>query len=249
MPGWPGLVLCCLVLLSAGGKACPDASALSARRLGSLPTQCEQRGGMRTGLVEVCSPLAGHSLEELPQIVSAPYDPPPPGRDERHQGVDFAYYRRNGRLSIQGVEVQSVLAGVVRAALADSFPYGNFVLIETPTAGLPERLRRSLGTQSGESLYLLYAHLEAAPPVILGERVAACRALGRVGKSGNAGIAHLHLEARLGPPGRSFTSLGYYQADDTPSERANYRLWRTSGLFRHLDPMLLLEPGGRYRGR
>jgi hypothetical protein len=61
-----------------------------------------------------------------------------------------------------------------------------------------------------------------------------------VGKSGNAGIAHLHLEARLGPPSARFESMAYYKTDATGEEKNNYTRWRTSGDFRHFDPMLLL---------
>ena len=40
----------------------------------------------------ICSPLKLHALENLPTIISGPYDPPPPGKDERHHGLDFGYW-------------------------------------------------------------------------------------------------------------------------------------------------------------
>lgn len=193
---------------------------------------------------ELCSPLEIHSLQELPDIISDPYNPPPPGREERHHGVDFSYYRRGERLSIQGVGVQSVLSGNVAAALAGSFPYGNIVIIETLGADLPEGWDERLGLAAGESLYILYAHLEEAPLVDPGETVGVCQPLGTVGMSGNAGIAHLHLETRRGPSGAVFAEMQYYDTRASESAQQNYELWRTSGVFRHFNPMdlLLMDP-------
>ena len=48
------------------------------------PTQEEE--------LQLFSPLAEHSIEQLSRIVSDPYDPPPSGDDARHHGVDFCYY-------------------------------------------------------------------------------------------------------------------------------------------------------------
>jgi murein DD-endopeptidase MepM/ murein hydrolase activator NlpD len=188
----------------------------------------------------ICSPLEIHDLEELPEIISDPYRPPPPGKEERHHGVDFSYYRRGDRTTIQGVGVQAVFSGEVIASIADSFPYGNVVIIETEYADLPAGLASELEMTQGESIYTLYAHLDQAPLVALGDVVLACQALGQVGKSGNAAEPHLHLEMRLGAPGAEFTSMGFYKADDTEEERSNYVLWRTSGQFRHFDPMQVL---------
>jgi murein DD-endopeptidase MepM/ murein hydrolase activator NlpD len=102
-------------------------------------------------------------------------------------------------------------------------------------------MRQRFAIGEKESLYLLYAHMEDAPLVELGDAVQSCQVLGLVGKSGNAGIAHLHLEVRRGPAGQRFTAIGYYQAYTSPEERQNYLLWRTSGVFQHYDPMDLLK--------
>ena len=193
-----------------------------------------------TAVFIICSPLEGDGLEELYQIISDPYHPPPKGSDERHQGIDLSYFRRKGRDSIQGVTVQSVLAGWVAARVSGSFPFGNLLMIETPGERLPAELALDLGLGAGESLYVFYAHMENLPDLQVGDAVSACQPLGMVGKSGNAGVAHLHLETRLGPAGQTFLSMGYYQISNTPEERENYRLWRTSGVFRHFDPMRLL---------
>jgi murein DD-endopeptidase MepM/ murein hydrolase activator NlpD len=189
---------------------------------------------------QLCSPLAEHALEELPEIISDPYHPPPPGKEERHQGVDFSYYRRGDRLSIQGVSVQSILSGVAAASLEDKFPYGNMVIVETPIEDLPAELAERLDYSYGESLYILYAHMEQAPQVTLGETVNACQGLGAVGKSGNAGVTHLHIETRIGPASQQFSSMAYYDLKASEEEKANYLRWRISWDFRHFDPMDLL---------
>jgi murein DD-endopeptidase MepM/ murein hydrolase activator NlpD len=164
------------------------------------------------------------------------------GSDARHQGVDFAYYRRGERTSILGAGVQSIFAGRVAASITDSFPYGNVVIVETLASALPPELVTQLGIQDGESLYILYAHMGAAPLVALGDPVTACQTLGEVGKSGNAGVPHLHLEMRLGPQNRQLASMAFYSTQTTQEERDNYVLWRMSGEFRHFDPMNVLAP-------
>jgi len=188
----------------------------------------------------ICSPLVDTPLDDLHLIVADPYRPPPPGSELRHHGVDFAYFHRFGRTAIEGAGVQSVLKGQVAAAVVDSFPYGNMLIIETPGAALPSALASQIQIAPGESLYVLYAHMERPPALRLGDAVDACQTLGAVGKSGNAGGAHLHLETRLGPSGTRIASMGYYKAWATEEQRANYLLWRTSGTYRHFDPMTVL---------
>jgi murein DD-endopeptidase MepM/ murein hydrolase activator NlpD len=163
------------------------------------------------------------------------------GKDDRHQGVDFSYYRRGERLSIEGVMIQSIYPGRVAATLGSTFPFGNFVIVETPAAQLPAELRERFSILENESLYILYAHMLAAPSLALGEAVEACQEIGQVGKSGNAGVAHLHLEMRHGPSRVRFSAMAYYLAEHTAEERANYLLWATSGTFLHFDPMAVLN--------
>jgi len=191
---------------------------------------------------KICSPLEIHPLGVLPKIISDPYRPPPAGRDERHHGVDFSHYLFGGLTTIQGVVVQSVMPGVTTAAISDSFPYGNIAIIETPYNDLPDSLTARLQIKPGESLYTLYAHLEQTPMVALGEYIPACHSLGSVGKSGNAGVTHLHFETRIGRSGAQFPVMSYYLKDTTPEEEEYYILWRTSGEFRHFDPLELLLP-------
>jgi murein DD-endopeptidase MepM/ murein hydrolase activator NlpD len=164
------------------------------------------------------------------------------GSDARHQGVDFSYYRRGERTSILGVGIQSVFTGRVAASIADRFPYGNMVIVETPASELPVMMIEQLGIQKGESLYTLYAHMGDAPLVPLGEFVTACQALGEVGKSGNAGVPHLHLEMRIGAADQQLASMAFYSTQTTQQERDNYSRWRMSGEFRHIDPISVLVP-------
>jgi murein DD-endopeptidase MepM/ murein hydrolase activator NlpD len=189
---------------------------------------------------KLCSPLVLHALEDLPAIISSPYDPPPAGKDDRHHGVDFAYWEFGERTTMQGELIQSVLPGVVRMVLDDRFPYGFTVMVETQTADLPPSLVTRMEFEQDESLYTLYAHLDDYPLVKLGDVVEACQLLGEVGLSGNTDIAHLHLETRIGPIGTVFESMMFYSTSATIAEMENYKLWRTRGVFRHFDPMTLL---------
>jgi len=189
---------------------------------------------------EICSPLVSAGRSELSGIVSDGFHPPPPGQDGRHQGVDFAYYRKFGRESIAGDGVQAILGGKVAALILDRFPYGNALMTETPALLVPSWLRESLELGQGESLYVLYAHLAELYPSGIGEAISSCQLIGIVGKSGNAGVAHLHLEIRIGEEGQIFPSMAYYVSSASQEERQTYLRWRTSGEFRAIDPMIVL---------
>jgi len=192
-----------------------------------------------TPALQACSPLEDHTWSDLREIVTNPFDPPPPGKDSGHHGVDFAYYRRGNRLSIEGVPIQSVFPGKVAAVIHNRPPYGNMVIVETPGVGLAD----FLGMVPGESVYLLYAHMRTDPLVTLGQDVICGENLGEMGNTppGWSSNPHLHLEVRIGPSGREFSSMAYYDNSITLEEKSNYELWRTSGIFRMLDPMRLLE--------
>ena len=189
----------------------------------------------------ICSPLKTTPLADLEEIVSDGYHPPPAGQDGRHQGVDFAYYRKYGRESIAGEDIQAILGGRVSTLINDRFPYGNAVILEIPDGQMPIYFDNLIGMEKNESLYILYAHLNELKPLNVGDSIVKCQLLGKVGKSGNAGTAHLHLEMRIGKAGQVFTSMAYYTKDASEEERDQYLIWRTSGLFRHFDPMLILR--------
>lgn len=195
--------------------------------------------------LQICTPLQGHSLSDLHEIITNPFDPPPPGKDTGHHGIDFAYYRRGDRLSILGVPIQSVLPGRVAAVVMDRIPYGNMVIVETPYAELPPVLISMLGVPADSSIYLLYAHMNQAPRPGAGEVVACGQTLGEVGNTpkGWSSDPHLHLEGRIGPSGVTFSSMAFYDTGATEQEMANYQRWRISGEFRLFDPMCILNWG------
>jgi murein DD-endopeptidase MepM/ murein hydrolase activator NlpD len=101
-------------------------------------------------------------------------------------------------------------------------------------------LAKVIGISSSESLYILFAHMNRPPLVRLGEMIDACQPVGEVGMSGNTDIPHLHMETRLGPAGEVFESMRFYDTRASQVEMDNYKLWRTSGVFRHFDPLTLL---------
>ena len=154
---------------------------------------------------QLCSPLAEQSILEIPDIVSDPYNPPPTGKDDRHHGTDFAYYRRKNRTSIEGEEVQALLAGRVVALVEDQPPYGNMVIVETLQSALPPAINAQIELVDGDGLFILYAHFRTSPVVTLGDQIACGQVLGEVGASGyNIINPHLHIETRVGPTGWFF---------------------------------------------
>jgi len=215
--------------------------------------------------LKVCSPLEGFSLETLPEILSNPYNPPRPGDDRPHHGVDFSYYRYGDRIGMLGLPIYSVLDGTVAMVNNDRFPYGNALIIETPLDEIPpdwiERipiptLAPTLAFNSPltcpsfdpdpawdapeRSLYLLYAHMHFPPQFQPGDQVECGQPIGEVGNSGNSINEHLHFEVRVGPRGVRFDSMGHYSVSVSDQERYNYCVWRISGLFQMIDPGNLL---------
>ncbi len=215
--------------------------------------------------VEVCSPLQGITLNEIPQIVTNVFDPPRPGEDDGHQGVDLAFYRFGDRVSMAGLPILSVLSGRVAAAIKDRPPYGNMIIIETPLESVPSAWNTTLPLPTRmptvtppnltcpvqpdfanldinrRSLYLLYAHMNQPSPLKPGQAVACGDPLGEVGTTGNSVNLHLHLEVRVGPSGARFDGMAHYIGNATTQEMLNYCAWRVSGLFQMTDPMKLLS--------
>lgn len=189
----------------------------------------------------ICSPLFSVPLGELAKVISDPYKPPPMGKDDRHQGVDFAFYRRYGRVSTAGEIVQSVYKGKLAGVIEDRFPYGNALIIETSYDMLSPKIMQTLGVKNNQSIYILYGHLESMAVRTIGENIIPCQAVGIVGKSGNSGVEHLHLEMRIGLSGEILPSMAYYVREATPEERESYLRWRISGEFVHFDPMNFLD--------
>jgi murein DD-endopeptidase MepM/ murein hydrolase activator NlpD len=216
---------------------------------------------------QVCSPLQGFDFQELAGIVTEPFNPPLPGRDDGHQGVDFSFWTYKNFTTMKGLPVQAVLRGKVAAIIRDRYPYGNMVIIESslssfPSAWIsatPSPTREPLQTPvpaltcpAGKdefdatspelSLYLLYAHLDQPVNRKLGDMVTCGQVLGGVGTTGNSVNYHLHLEMRVGPSGATFPVMAHYWNDATSEEMHNYCMWRVSGIFQMLNPMLLFQP-------
>lgn len=194
----------------------------------------------------LCTPLDGHPLEILPDIVSDPYNPPLNNQDGRHMGVDFSYYTWGERDTIKGVPVHSIFPGVVAGVFAqDTIPYGYAVIVESTLEQAPLERFSELGITTGESVYVMYAHMDQPPQVIPDQEVACGELLGFVGQTGGEStpylIPHLHVEMRLGPPGERFEEMGFYDTRLSELARQTYLRWRLSGTFRHFDPMLVLS--------
>jgi murein DD-endopeptidase MepM/ murein hydrolase activator NlpD len=205
-------------------------------------TMPAQASSSESKIFSVCSPLEHETVISISEIVSDPYHPPPPGRDERHQGVDFSYYHRGDRETIEGEGIQAIMGGKVAAVVIDRLPYGNMVIIETPASLLSSQFDEYFDIGVNESLYHLYAHMQSSPLVKLGDLVECGQLLGAVGTTGyNIVNPHLHLETRIGPVGVQFKGMAFYTTSATQNEMDTYLRWRTSGEFSHFDPMLLFD--------
>jgi murein DD-endopeptidase MepM/ murein hydrolase activator NlpD len=93
---------------------------------------------------------------------------------------------------------------------------------------------------TSRSLYLLYAHLQAPVEFRMNDPVGCGEQIGVIGQSGNALNPHVHLEARLGPPGARFPGMAHYDSRASAEEMAYYCAWRVSGTFQLMDPMKIL---------
>ena len=215
---------------------------------------------------QICSLIKGEELNELPEIITQLFKMPRSGQDDGHHGVDFAFYRRKDLLSIDGVQVLSVLDGEVVTIINDKYPYGNSIIIETPFNSLSPTLLDQISmpaiqptvipdpkfnwvpgdlpfqlSETDRSLYIYYAHLKFPSDLKVGDKVACGQQIGFVGNTGDSSNPHLHFETRVGPSGARFDSMAYYTAQSTQSERYNYIVWRVSNLFQIFDPMKLLS--------
>lgn len=204
----------------------------------SAPTPTQPR-------TAVCSPLEVQALESLSQIITQPFQMPRvldngEYADDAHHGVDLGYYTREGEL-FTGTNVLAVMDGIIAGQVVDRPPYGYAILVETPYQQVPDILLSRLNLAPGASIYTLYGHLQNPQTFFQGETVHCGNLLAQTGLTGFTGGPHLHLEARSGPAGRSFDSMGYYRADLTHQEMENYRSWRMSGEFQLIDPMDLFQ--------
>jgi murein DD-endopeptidase MepM/ murein hydrolase activator NlpD len=213
--------------------------------------------------MSICAPFPGASRADLLASISNPYNPPPPGSDDPHQGVDLAV-QQNG-LALAGDPALAVLSGNVAMVTGDRFPYGYTLLVETPLEALPSAWMETLQPPTpaptrpsnpaltcpvvtpqpswdgdSRSLYILYAHLQEQAAFQPGNRIQCGQAIGRIGQSGNALNPHLHLEVRVGPSGARFSSMAHYDNTAQTEEMGNYCMWRVSDVFQLVDPLRLL---------
>jgi murein DD-endopeptidase MepM/ murein hydrolase activator NlpD len=75
------------------------------------------------------------------------------------------------------------------------------MIIEYPYGSLPAAVQGDLELSDGQSLYMLYAHMQNAPTLFAGDTVQPGQIIGNVGSTGNSTGAHLHLETRTGKTG------------------------------------------------
>ncbi len=217
---------------------------------------------------EICSPLQGFDQADLLARISNPFDPPEPGSDNPHQGVDLGDFdpANANRVAVPGRAVQAALPGRVALIQTDRFPYGTAVIIETPLDALPASIQAQVAAltpwpprqatdpltcptvppaysldEAHRSLYVLYAHLGSLADLGVGDAIGCGQTLGTVGQSGNALAPHLHFEARVGPAGAQLGSLAHYDVSASVAEMAAYCDWRVSGNFIWVDPGKIID--------
>ena len=158
---------------------------------------------------EICTPLRDHDIAKLPEYVTKPYSETlTSNKEQGHHGVDFAYLYKDGDGPvIEGVEILSIMDGVVVSFTNNRNPYGNMMMVETPYQLLPPEVIVFYDIKSNQSMYHLYAHLLDNPTLAVGQAVKCGDTLGQVGNTGNSGNPHLHLgDARWSRPDKAFLS-------------------------------------------
>lgn len=243
-----------VAILAAACVAAPTVSSTATMR--PEPTATASQAASATATVtptetpvplsSICSPLEGHEIADLiNKYLTQPFIPPQgSNRETGHHGVDFAYYRGGPTGGhINGTPIQSVLNGYA-AGLGFNPVYGNYLIVETPTKLLPADLIALYPMTEGQSLYLLYAHMQELAPFVMDEPLDCGQVIGLVGGSGDAFFVsdpHLHFETRVGPSGLRLSPMSYYDTSASEEEKEEYQRWRTSGTFQLFDPLILLN--------
>ena len=245
-----------LILSSGCGSAAePTATtlAIATNTITIAPIASETFTPTKTPLpaTKVCSPLTDHALGDLRKYLSQPFSAPlGENKEQGHHGVDFAYYHRDEIITappLEGNPIQSVLNGIM-AGLGYNDVYGNYLIVETGFEILPADLAALYPIEPGQSIYLLYAHMQDLAPFEIREPLDCAQVIGYVGDSGSQFFVsdpHLHLETRVGPSGIFIEPMAYYSTQATEEERSEYLYWRTSDVFTLFDPMILLEYGAQ----
>jgi len=198
-------------------------------------------------LSSICSPLTDHALTDLYKYVTQPFIPPlGENKEMGHHGVDLGYYHRDDVGGpLEGNPIQSVLDGFM-AGLGYNPTYGNYLIIETPFERMPTDLAALYPIQPGESLYMLYAHMQEPAPFEIHEPLDCGQQIGRVGKTGDPYFvteAHLHFETRVGPSDVFIEPMSFYDTQASEAEKQEYIKWRSSGAFKLFDPMIIINYG------
>jgi RHS repeat-associated protein len=125
-----------------------------------------------------------------------------------HIGTDWSYYANEDTPYIHA-EAYGVVVAVDTCSHCNNQGistetnngYGNMVLVEYPYHALPPKVQadKDLNIKKGESLYVLYAHMEGDPYVETGQYVSPGQILGKIGASGNSDGRHLHQEMVVAP--------------------------------------------------
>ena len=222
----------------------------------------------------ISSPLQGIELSDLRLITSYAYSfkypfSEGPDNDKNHPAVDLSFYQFKQFTTVIGHPIQAILPGKVVAITDNRYPYGNSIMIETPLDRLSPELiaqmkidspysdeeikaqspcqpdqTRIPWSQTAQSVYALYAHMQSASPFRPGDEVNSGEVIGAVGASGHAvaGNEHLHLEVRVGPANAKFGTISDYLSTSTDEERYNYCIWALSEIFLPINPTLFWDP-------
>lgn len=194
----------------------------------------------------VCSPLAIQPLDKLTEIITQPFIKPLDTAgggftDGGHHGLDVGFNTR-GKIRFIGTPVLAAVEGKVASIQNNRPPYGFMVMLETKYENIPPYVIEKEKIPAGDSLYIVYAHMQNLQPLKLGQIIKCGKQIGEAGLSGITSGPHLHFETRFGPAGSTFASMGAYRGDVTADEMAVYKEWRMSGKYVLFDPLILLEP-------
>ena len=161
--------------------------------------------------------------------------------DGGHHGLDLGFNTR-GKQRFIGTPVLAAIEGKVASLINNRPPYGNMVMLETTFDHIPEKVITEEKIPEGDSLYIVYAHLQNLQPLKIGEVVKCGRQIAEAGLTGITSGPHLHFETRWGPPGTLFPVMGAYRGDVTTEEMRYYKIWRMSHTYTLFDPFILLNP-------
>ena len=161
--------------------------------------------------------------------------------DGGHHGLDIGFVLR-GKQRFLGTPVLAALEGKVASIIHNRPPYGNMVMLETSFDHIPPKIIADHNIAVGESIYIVYGHLQNLQPINVGDVVKCGHQIAEAGLTGITSGPHLHFETRWGPANAVFPLMGAYRGDITPEEMYYYKIWRMSHSFQLFNPIELLNP-------